>query len=88
VPENVRHLSWAIVGAWQCYFYVTHGWSIYPGFIPEGDQIVRWKEFPPFDLATRLWATGIPIRQMQEFAQLFRERPEAIALSSRHFGSS
>jgi IS1 family transposase len=34
----------------QCYFYVTDseavatlgasGWSVYPGFIPEGDQIV------------------------------------------------
>ncbi len=31
---------WAIVGAWQCYFYVTDGWSVYPGFIPPGDQIV------------------------------------------------
>ncbi|MUG91715.1 MerR family transcriptional regulator [Scytonema sp. UIC 10036] len=27
---------------------------------------------------TRLRATGMPIRQMQEFARLFRERPEAI----------
>lgn len=31
---------WAVVGAWQCYFYVTDGWSVYPGFIPAGDQIV------------------------------------------------
>ena len=31
---------WAIVGAWQCYFYVTDGWNVYPGFIPAGDQIV------------------------------------------------
>ncbi|MBD1846723.1 IS1 family transposase [Cyanobacteria bacterium FACHB-63] len=31
---------WAIVGAWQCYFYVTDGWSVYPGFMPAGDQIV------------------------------------------------
>jgi IS1 family transposase len=31
---------WAIVGAWHCYFYVTDGWSVYPGFIPAGDQIV------------------------------------------------
>jgi len=31
---------WVIVGAWQCYFYVTDGWSVYPGFIPPGDQIV------------------------------------------------
>jgi IS1 family transposase len=31
---------WAIVGAWQCDFYVTDGWSVYPGFIPEGDQMV------------------------------------------------
>jgi insertion element IS1 protein InsB len=23
-----------------CYFYVTDGWSVYPGFIPAGDQIV------------------------------------------------
>ena len=24
----------------KCYFYITDGWSVYPGFIPEGDQIV------------------------------------------------
>lgn len=37
--ETFRPL-WAIVATWQCYFYVTDGWSVYPGFIPEGDQIV------------------------------------------------
>ncbi|MEG4902830.1 IS1 family transposase [Microcoleus sp. F10-A1] len=31
---------WAVVATWQCYFYVTNGWSVYPGFIPEGDQSV------------------------------------------------
>jgi DNA-binding transcriptional MerR regulator len=30
------------------------------------------------EFLTRLRATGMPIRQMQEFAQLFRERPDAI----------
>ena len=24
---------WAIIQTWQCYFYVTDGWSVYPGFI-------------------------------------------------------
>ena len=37
--ETFRPL-WRIVGAWHCYFYVTDGWSVYPCFIPEGDQIV------------------------------------------------
>ncbi len=31
---------WKVVATWQCYFYVTDGWSVYPGFIPQGDQIV------------------------------------------------
>ncbi|NJO41308.1 MAG: MerR family transcriptional regulator [Cyanobacteria bacterium CRU_2_1] len=31
------------------------------------------------EFLTRLRATGMPIRQMQEFARLFRERPETIA---------
>jgi insertion element IS1 protein InsB len=31
---------WHIVATWQGYFYVTEGWSVYPGFIPAGDQIV------------------------------------------------
>ncbi len=31
---------WAIVAPWQCYFIVTDGWSVYPGFIPPGTQIV------------------------------------------------
>ncbi|BAQ66615.1 mobile element protein [Geminocystis sp. NIES-3709] len=25
---------------WNCYFYVTDGWKVYPNFIPEGDQII------------------------------------------------
>lgn len=29
---------WEIVATWQCYFIVTDGWSVYPGFIPLGDQ--------------------------------------------------
>ncbi len=37
--ETFRPL-WDMVGAWQCYFYITDGWSVYPSFIPEGDQIV------------------------------------------------
>ena len=37
--ETFRPL-WDIVGACSCYFYITDGWSVYPGFIPEGDQIV------------------------------------------------
>jgi insertion element IS1 protein InsB len=31
---------WAIVQLWHSYFYVTDGWSVYPGFVPEGDQII------------------------------------------------
>lgn len=31
------------------------------------------------EFLTRLRATGMPIRQMQEFARLFRQRPHAIA---------
>ncbi|MBL1177036.1 MAG: IS1 family transposase [Pantanalinema sp. GBBB05] len=37
---NTFEPLWAIVRTWQCYFYVTDGWSVYPGFIPPGDQIV------------------------------------------------
>jgi IS1 family transposase len=28
------------VAQWNCYFYVTDGWKVYPQFIPDGDQIV------------------------------------------------
>ena len=31
---------WSTVAKWQCYFYVTDGWKVYPQFIPDGDQIV------------------------------------------------
>ena len=31
---------WKTVEQWQCYFYVTDGWKVYPGFIPDGDQII------------------------------------------------
>jgi len=29
---------WAIVATWQ-HFYITDGWSVYPGFIPEGTRL-------------------------------------------------
>lgn len=31
---------WALVAWWNCYFWVTDGNPVYPGFIPAGDQIV------------------------------------------------
>ena len=31
---------WELVRKWQCYFYVTDGWKVYPGFIADEDQIV------------------------------------------------
>ncbi len=31
---------WDIVCCWNCYFYVTDGWKVYPRFIDPGDQIV------------------------------------------------
>lgn len=31
---------WNLVHCWQCYFYVTDGWSVYPMFIEEQDHIV------------------------------------------------
>lgn len=27
-----------IVATWHCYFIVTDGWSVYPGFIPPGEK--------------------------------------------------
>jgi insertion element IS1 protein InsB len=37
--ETFRPL-WVIVAGWQCYFYVTDGWKVYPQFMDTGDQIV------------------------------------------------
>ncbi|GGA03992.1 hypothetical protein CYANOKiyG1_16220 [Okeania sp. KiyG1] len=31
---------WAQVEKWNCYFYVTDGWKVYPQFISQGDQII------------------------------------------------
>lgn len=31
---------WLIVRACLCYFYVTDGWTVYPSFIPQADQII------------------------------------------------
>jgi IS1 family transposase len=31
---------WVVVSLWQCYFYVTDGYKVYPQYIPDGDQIV------------------------------------------------
>lgn len=29
-----------MVRQWQCYFYVTDGWKVYPSFIADCDQII------------------------------------------------
>ena len=31
---------WRIVKCWQCFFYVTDGWPVYPIFIEDADHIV------------------------------------------------
>jgi IS1 family transposase/transposase-like protein len=31
---------WQAIAFWQCYFWVSDGNPVYPGFIPAGDQIV------------------------------------------------
>ena len=31
---------WDAISVWQCYFWVSNGNPVYPGFIPDGDQIV------------------------------------------------
>lgn len=31
---------WVVASFWQCYFYVTDGFKVYPQYIPDGDQIV------------------------------------------------
>ncbi len=31
---------WDIVCCWNCYFYVTDGWKVYPQFIDPGYRIV------------------------------------------------
>ena len=31
---------WDAISIWQCYFWVSDGNPVYPGFIPDGDQIV------------------------------------------------
>ncbi len=31
---------WEKVKKWDCYFYVTDGWKVYPKFIPDGYQII------------------------------------------------
>lgn len=37
--ETFRPL-WEMVAFWRCYFWVSDGNPVYPGFIPAGDQIV------------------------------------------------
>ena len=38
--ETFKPLWDEVASKWNCYFYVTDGWPVYPMFIPDGDQIV------------------------------------------------
>ena len=31
---------WQAIACWQCFFWVSDGNPVYPGFIPDGDQII------------------------------------------------
>ncbi|BAZ65942.1 insertion element protein [Fischerella sp. NIES-4106] len=31
---------WNKISDWNCYFWITDGYKVYPKFIPDGDQIV------------------------------------------------
>jgi insertion element IS1 protein InsB len=31
---------WSKVKEWNCYFWITDGYKVYPKFIPDGDQII------------------------------------------------
>jgi len=33
-------ILWQAIACWQCYFWVSDGNPVYPGFIPDGDHIV------------------------------------------------
>ena len=33
-------ILWLMIEFWQCYFWISDGNPVYPGFIPDGDQIV------------------------------------------------
>lgn len=31
---------WSKIKNWNCYFWITDGYKVYPNFIPDGDQII------------------------------------------------
>ncbi len=31
---------WGKIKNWNCYFWITDGYKVYPKFIPDGDQII------------------------------------------------
>lgn len=31
---------WSKIKHWNCYFWITDGYKVYPQFIPDGDQII------------------------------------------------
>ena len=31
---------WNKIKHWNCYFWITDGYKVYPSFIPDGDQII------------------------------------------------
>ena len=33
-------ILWDKVKHWNCYFWITDGYKVYPQFIPDGDQII------------------------------------------------
>lgn len=38
--SNTFKILWQIISCWHCYFYVTDGYVVYPGFINSEDHIV------------------------------------------------
>jgi hypothetical protein len=72
---------WAIVQLWHSYFYVTDGWSVYPGFIPEGDQIISKTYLIRVEGENTL-ASSLPGSVTSKDALLFQIEGNAEALAS------
>lgn len=60
-------------------YYERNGLLEPVGRASSGHRRYSAEDIARIEFLTRLRMTGMPIRRMQQFAQLFREQPEAIA---------
>ena len=75
---------WAMVRLWECFFYVSDGYKVYPQFIPEEDHVVSkpymnsggGRKYPAQVLSSPIISKDVVLFELRQYAEIL---PQIVA---------